>query len=289
MTTKTSIDKSTLLPLEYCAPKRAAALLGCQVGDIYHWAACDEITLYFDANGYTNATKKHLLADIVSDFGMDLEHGASAHLFSDVMRPGLIPTSYDDQDSIFLDEPFALRGLWRIPCDLPRIWEHTEIVTLPEDEFLGVSIQMLYAYKTYDNGASDRILTGKIPIEVTDFERWIIILRPDLLLLEKHINSGNPFTPVPTPVQDAKAEMLSSRRSAAQKERHTKNRDCVYVAILRALALRKEECLKSAANWAKQVFDLEDTLFEDGACPLSQDTVTKMISTAMNKGQRHWE
>ncbi len=283
MTTKASINKSTLLPLEYCTPKRAAALLGCQVGDIYHWAACDEITLYFDASGYTNATKIHLLAN-VSDWGIALEHGASAHLFSDVMRPGLIPTSYDD--TIFGDEPLVIKGWWRIPSKLPRVWEPAETVTLPEDEEFGVSIPMLYAYKTVNNGRCDRVYSGRVAIEVADFERWIIILRDDLLLLEKHIASGDPFTPVPTSVQDAEAERPSNRRSSAQTERHAKNRESVHEAIIKVVTLRPEECLKSAANWADQIFDLEDTLFEGNPCPLKQGTVTSMISKAINKGLR---
>ena len=288
MTTKTSTDKSTLLPLAYCAPKRAAALLACQVGDIYHWAACDEIALYFDANGYTNATKKHLMTDILSDFGMDLELGASAHLFSDVMRTGLIPIDYDPEDSIFLDEPFVLRGLWRIPCRLPRIWEHTEIVTLPEDELLGVSIPMLYAYKAKDDGASDRVLTGTIPIEVADFEQWIIILRDDLLLLEKHIASGEQFKPKPWSQQETMvAAGQPSPQSIAQTEIRAAARERVLAAAIHARELWPEACQETATSWADIVLDHEAMLFDTRKCPLTRDKVVAILAQAKKNGQPH--
>ena len=37
-----------LIPLDYCSPERAARLLGCEVEDIFHWAAVGAITLYAD-------------------------------------------------------------------------------------------------------------------------------------------------------------------------------------------------------------------------------------------------
>lgn len=265
------------IPLrEFYPVNRAAELLKCQTGDLFHWAAIGAISLYVHfetGRGYALVGGK--FADVERRLAEEL-------LVSD--GPSYINTIFnrDSKDCVdFLarkcerDEalPCNFSGFWSLPGDflgLTGFWDvkpgmndfwfsanKSIIICFESDEYLSPNIEDVYVMKS-------------------DFK--LLMSCNDMDELPNYYNGG---------VEVIKKGEEPNVRSESAKERHAKNELLILSAAIKFketnVSTFNEKCLKkdgdyNFAAWAREVADRVH-LFPDGTCPVkSVDTITSYIS-----------
>ncbi len=280
MPSSTQSHKSKVIPLEYCTPERAATLLDCQVGDIYHWAGIGAIDLYLDASGYEFSTGQHLRAVHVFEYAQTLQHGASCMVPDDFAPPG----EYCLELGYIGHAPAILRGLWRLPSYLPQSWQSDGCVELDWED---AGLSELFANKN-GGGEDDVIAAYFIEVDPAALKKWTFILRNDLLLLERHIAIREPLKPKLRSQPDAMvAAMRPNMRSVTQVEIRAVDREMVLAAAIYARGQWPEEYKETATSWADIILNHEAVLFNTKVCPLSREKVVAILSSAQKQGKPH--
>ncbi|MGL5290086.1 MAG: hypothetical protein ACRC9N_11525 [Aeromonas sp.] len=205
-----------LLPLEYCKLDRAARLLGCEDGDLLHWGAIGAIKLY----GWLNTGS--CMAAIYD------ERTEGESISNDLIVVGEL-AAYSQIRNISSDIYFArLDGMWRIgPVSIRQI------------ESNGATRKLVHVSASYEpDGDVNALLGGNLDdakaILGTDLKDWpcsegnpnkltagfmsgdLWIMRDDMELVNKHIQSGTPFTIRPDETKNFEDVATRHRRAIKQ-------------------------------------------------------------------------
>ncbi len=112
---------------------------------------------------------------------------------------------------------------------------------------------------------------------------WLI--RRDLVLLKKHIESGMPI-PKNAFLQTGRSNH-KTQNSHPVAEYHAANRERVLAAAIHTKLnpAWRDEPDDTAVDWAAKIIIHEHGLFDENSCPLSSDTVERLLSSAMTTGR----
>lgn len=289
------MSKNTpLLPLEYCRIDRAARLLECEVEDILHWCALGAI----EGAIWLSAAPAHVLfvrdGKLVEDEDpyLDLLYSLPSHDDNDLTPPPpvvigcnatlTIPIAHvklAQRLGIFKLITATASGLWSLDKTL------FEGMLLERETFLSDwSLLPAGFYYGLDRDYECILLEpseDESPIDANQI--WLI--KRDLELLKKHIESGDPIP---------KEAFLKAQRASRKAppphpiaEHHAANRERVLAAAIRAKLnpAWQNDPDDSAVDWATKVIDHEHALFDGKRCPLALGTVERLLSTAMTTGR----
>ncbi|MFB3241104.1 hypothetical protein Q7C15_20235 [Aeromonas salmonicida] len=288
-----------LLPLEYCRIDRAARLLGCEVEDILHWCALGAI------EGAIWLSAAPALVFFVRDRKFVEDEGSHLALLYSL-------PSHDDDDqappqpivigcNATLTIPIARAKLAKQFGDLkPTTATASGLWSLDKTLFEGMLLEretylsewsLLPAgfYSGLERDYQCILLEPRedeSPIDPSQI--WII--KRDLVLLKKHIESGDPI-----PKEAYLQAQRASQKTPPQHpiaEYHAANRERVLAAAIYAERNQdwQDEPHCSADAWASKVINHEGSLFDapagqSGKCPLSQRKVAELLSEAIKSGR----
>lgn len=283
MPRKQDLKKTPLLPLEYCTIGRASRLLGCETEDILHWSELGAIKIFIKIN-------------------METAHYCKALNFGDLSYNRILRYAYFSRrlpicsngmyaDEIFPREniniphtksPFRLHGLWNIaPADVTK-YIRSFLLNEPLSDPIRVIADIDPAQEP-NNSVPNGYITLINP--VTTPEPWVIL--DDIKFLQRHINSGERL-PIKngyfyiSDISDEQTSQTGVYETNTKIEEFASIREQVLVAAIYAKHKWPDEC-KSATAWADALYQHSNELFGGDKTPLSQDTMSRMLSSAEGK------
>ncbi|MFQ2404342.1 hypothetical protein ACK31G_05275 [Aeromonas caviae] len=274
-----------LLPLEYCRIDRAARLLGCEVEDILHWCSIGAIegSAWLSAvPAYPVFVKDNSIVEDEDEYDEQLDL-----LFYPDETSGIRPQPTSIGCNAKLTRRYGTHGspttiadgLWSLDKSL---FEH---MLLERKTYLSEwSLLPAGFYSGLERDYQCILLESRedeSPIDPSQI--WII--KRDLVLLKKHIESGDPI-----PKEAYLQAQRASQKTPPQHpiaEYHAANRERVLAAAIRAKLnpAWQDDPDDTAVDWATKVINYEHALFDDKKCPLALGTVERLLSTAMTTGR----
>lgn len=281
---KPADELKPLLPLEYCRIDRAARLLGCEVGDLIHWAATGLIDFFVMGKSIHHdfGVGGLFISCPYEEFGkFDMKYGASFEELDERERDFM---KFDGLT--YFENVATLQGFWALNPEHLKEWEETGSL-----EYLHDSGFTLHAY--FD-GSPELVVAFMADIPSVMDKVWV--MADDLEKLYGLIHCGRSQH---ADYKDIDAISVSTKRAQANheveainkyKERHASTRELILAAAIRAKIMWPNECENTATAWAKTICDHEAVLFSETAnkkAPLSTPVIEKILSSAMNKGLPH--
>ncbi|WP_146045083.1 hypothetical protein [Aeromonas veronii] len=269
----------TLIPVEYCSPDRAARLLGCEVDDLFHWAAIGAIKLYaiFDCfevtfvnedssggmlnisvNPWLNKDYTHVSSSgktKVFGYGPSyLNHSAELRIFS--------------QSNFLGYEYIEISGLWEISQSGISKVDYRHSI---ENE-LSWSISAS-SIEGCEQGHDRGIEICDVAIE--DIESRIRIVRSDLIRLNEHIATGKEMSIAPNLFGGRRNDITENDSTGLEpnKTRSTRAQASAIVELLVSLGYTMRDLSGSAE--ALQI-------------KISNNSHSKTLSTITPKTLRSW-
>lgn len=275
-----------LLPLAYCRIERAARLLNCEVEDILHWCSLGVIEGAFwiyDAPCTPVFQDKNKIVEDENEYEKRLDTLFNLHDINHQQRRSISlginskltmspqPKKQSLEPIIFAD------GFWSPGKKLfefmlfQRKTSLTEWGLSPAWADQKSNFMSIFLPESEDDHAVE-------PSQIWIFKR-------DLDLLEKHIRSGEPL-----PYNEHQQPEHPNKKTVFPHpvaERHAANREQVLAAAIYAMRNPdwKDELDDTATNWAQKVINHEHVLFDENKCPLSPDTVERLLSSALVTGK----
>lgn len=274
---------NTLLPLEYCRIDRAARLFGCEVEDILHWCSIGAIegSAWLSAvPAYPVFVKDNSIVEDEDEYDEQLDL-----LFYPDETSGIRPQPASIGCNAKLTRRYGTHGspttiangLWSLDKSL---FEH---MLLEQKAYLSEWSLLPTGFDYGCNFVSIVVESSADEAPIEPNQVWLI--RRDLILLKKHIESGD---------QIPKEAYLQTQRASHKTppqhpiaEYHAANRERVLAAAIRAKLnpAWQDDPDDTAVDWATKVINYEHALFDDKKCPLALGTVERLLSTAMTTGR----
>ncbi|PHS90867.1 hypothetical protein AAW02_03010 [Aeromonas dhakensis] len=272
-----------LLPLEYCRIDRAARLFGCEVEDILHWCSIGAIegSAWLSAvPAYPVFVKDNSIVEDEDEYDEQLDL-----LFYPDETSGIRPQPASIGCNAKLTRRYGTHGspttiangLWSLDKSL---FEH---MLLEQKAYLSEWSLLPTGFDYGCNFVSIVVESSADEAPIEPNQVWLI--RRDLILLKKHIESGD---------QIPKEAYLQTQRASHTPppqhpiaEYHAANRERVLAAAIRAKLnpAWQDDPDDTAVDWATKVINYEHALFDDKKCPLALGTVERLLSTAMTTGR----
>lgn len=272
-----------LLPLEYCRIDRAARLLGCEVEDILHWCSIGAIegSAWLSAvPAYPVFVKDNSIVEGEDEYDEQLDL-----LFYPDETSGIHPQPASIGCNAKLtrrygthDSPTTIAdGLWSLD---KSVFEH---MLLERKAYLSEWSLLPTGFDYGCNFVSIVVESSEDEAPIEPNQVWLI--RRDLVLLKKHIESGMPI-PKNAFLQTGRPNH-KTQNSHPVAEYHAANRELVLAAAIRTKLnpAWRDEPDDTAVDWAAKIIIHEHVLFDEDSCPLSSDTVERLLSSAMTTGR----
>lgn len=271
-----------LPPLEYCSPERAARLLGCEIEDIFHWVATGAIALYAEFSQHKLGSG---FLDSVSEIEWEYTPWTrEGNYFSYAGPHEYIKNFYSPRFHLYEpDDPsqereVSISGLWRLNYDLDFT---SHVLSRVNGEtpchltaVFGMSIDSLIfkPSKTLYN------------VVVSDLPSHLRIRRNELLKIQKHLITGEIMKGTynhPSPEKKSPPTDIKPNPAA---EEHAATRELVLAAAIHAREQWPDEC-KTATAWALTLDNHSQQLFGTQKAPLSQDSMARILGSAISTGK----
>ncbi|MBL0545502.1 hypothetical protein JD507_09740 [Aeromonas jandaei] len=272
-----------LLPLEYCRIDRAARLLGCEVEDILHWCSIGAIegSAWLSAvPAYPVFVKDNSIIEGEDEYDEQLDL-----LFYPDETSGIHPQPASIGCNAKLtrrygthDSPTTIAdGLWSLD---KSVFEH---MLLERKAYLSEWSLLPTGFDYGCNFVSIVVESSEDEAPIEPNQVWLI--RRDLVLLKKHIESGMPI-PKNAFLQTGRSNH-KTQNSHPVAEYHAANRERVLAAAIHTKLnpAWRDEPDDTAVDWAAKIIIHEHGLFDENSCPLSSDTVERLLSSAMTTGR----
>ncbi|MFB2831806.1 hypothetical protein ACE1BS_19785 [Aeromonas jandaei] len=269
----------TLLPVEYCSPERAARMLGCDVDDIFHWAAIGAIKLYaifdFFQVRFVNEDSSGGMLNISAnpwenkDYTSIQRAGISSvfNYSSSVLKYGAELRIYS-QSKFLGYEHIEISGLWEISqaCISKVDYRHS----IENELSWSISASYLEEYE----GRSIKCIEI-FDVEIEDIEQRIRIVWNDLSTLNKHITTGEKMNVAPNRF-GARRDTESPdeiTNAGLNKPRVTAHQATAIVELLASLGYTEKELKGSVEALQKKI---------------TLSSHSKKLSTITEKTFREW-
>lgn len=289
MANETELKTSPLIPLEYCSPERAARLLGCEVEDIFHWAAIGAIELYAIFDQYqVEFTNSNIVPD---SNNIHISQALTDKAIEPIdLGLGLKVLSYGPQDFKYgakidiykkkrgsIYDGVFLSGLWLISqFNISKVKYTTSL----EDE-LNWDLSAIYLGRA---SQEEPLHISLWNVAIDDMGERIRVVRDDLLTIRDHMLSGQPMVKnTSAPLSEKKPIPATEHAPHPTAESHALKREQVYAAAIHARELWPDDC-KTATAWAETLANHSFKLFGEDHPPLSQETMARMLGKAIREG-----
>jgi len=272
-----------LLPLEYCRIDRAARLLGCEVEDILHWCSIGAIegSAWLSAvPAYPVFVKDNSIVEGEDEYDEQLDL-----LFYPDETSGIHPQPASIGCNAKLTRRYGTHnspttiadGLWSLD---KSVFEH---MLLERKAYLSEWSLLPTGFDYGCNFVSIVVESSEDEAPIEPNQVWLI--RRDLVLLKKHIESGMPI-PKNAFLQTGRSNH-KTQNSHPVAEYHAANRERVLAAAIHTKLnpAWRDEPDDTAVDWAAKIIIHEHGLFDENSCPLSSDTVERLLSSAMTTGR----
>lgn len=193
---KAEQSASSLLPLEYCRPERAAELLGCKVEDLLHWAAIGVINFYVNAAKAMDGVKTigtYLPEEVKPEFVIEpdpmegeFKFGAA---FSFVRAGGYILS--DDNYCRFDTE--NIYGFWGIAPSHFQCWEQEGGIPESDEYKLSLFSKFDFGSSAYLHDEPDIDITIEVIASFPSLKDNLWLMHEDLAKINQHIHTGERF------------------------------------------------------------------------------------------------
>ncbi|MDE8753852.1 hypothetical protein PZA22_04925 [Pectobacterium polaris] len=273
------------MPLrEYYSVKRAAELLGCEVGDLFHWASIGAIKLYVSFENGTGFVR--FFGDGVENEDRDLDRfteeqfESAAILKNELCTRGFVSDSFSHVFDLFIkgegnniDNSIAkdsgyscsFNGLWALPYTAFGVGVLYDFQPSLYDLFLSINNQMFVSFEAHE----------LLHFEVEDF----YIVKSDFLVIKNcsdgeelpnYLNGG---------VKRINLDNGASATRPGVKNYHAEKREEVLKAALYLKKHNPEECT-NFNNWAEAINNHAHKFWSDGETPLSVKSMADLLSKA---------
>ncbi|MBZ6065290.1 hypothetical protein LA374_03560 [Aeromonas schubertii] len=278
--------EAPLLPLEYCRIDRAARLLNCEIDDIVHWCSLGVIQGVFwiyDSLCTPVFFKGDEIIEDDSEYNRLLD---SFFCLNDVEPNENKTVLLGPHSTLNISIPSVKRGSTPI-ISAEGFWSVDkkifEYFALHRDTYLEEWALSPIGVGQGDHSMSIFLFESEHDNIITPSSAWIF--KHDLDLLKEHIKSGEPF-----PIggyRQAKRPHKKITLPHPVAERHAANRERVLAAAIHAKLnpVWRDEPDDTATSWAEKIINHEHALFDDNVCPLSSETVNRLLSSAIKTGK----
>lgn len=270
-----------LLPLEYCSPERAAKLLGCEIDDIFHWVATGAIELLAEFNYYKIDTEHaELINDTEFHESFSNEHGVNYSFYGprEHGEKNYSPCihRFEPDDKSKVPEVF-ISGLWHLDYEIDSL-THVQS-RLKEDSRCNLTA----LFEEYNKDVDFIPMLTLYDVLVSAMPDRLRIMRDDLLKMQESIISGEVMKVKTRKPFSEKKKSSTNDSTHPTAERMATVREVVWAAAIYAREQWPNGC-NTATDWASTIVDHSHKLFGADKAPLSHDTMTRMLSKAMNEG-----
>ncbi|MBA5602063.1 hypothetical protein H1224_13515 [Pectobacterium aroidearum] len=270
------------MPLrEYYPVKRAAELLNCEVGDLFHWASIGAIKLYVSFENGTGFVR--FFGDGVKNEDRDLSRFTEEQFDSPLRLKtqffnlklandisSRVYSTYNGNrfDGEYINErsyQCEFSGLWALPYSAFGVGELYDFQPGLNDFWCSVNNNMFVSFET------DELLH----FEVEDF----YIVKSDFLVIKNcsdgeelpnYLNGG---------VKRINLDNGASATRPGVKNYHAEKREEVLKAALYLKKHNPEECT-NFNNWAEAINNHAHKFWSDGETPLSVKSMADLLSKA---------